>query len=313
MKNAAWRVWWYNNKNMSHEKISKSKTVSFDDRIVDFKAIHNQKPEDFERFIDIIDAQPGQVILDGMDGYGAAAKEIIQNAGKKGFSPEIYTLDESTTQVENARKNIPNIQPDHIIQSDIRNTPFSSEMFDTVVIKMGLHEIPKLDQVVAIKEVYRILKNGGKFVTWDLSFHDSETQKVFQDLIRKKDQIAGFDSLVENRYFSRQEELISALNVAGFKNVLIAHEVDARLSMRVRESELVSKDRKALMDKNGVITTEEENMLAELGKRRCGELISFAKEYMASISDEVKKRMQYEETEDDIKIVPNKEILVGYK
>jgi len=298
---------------LNPEAVPAPKKVSFNDRIVDFKAIHNQKPEDFEKFIDIIDAQPGEVILDGMDGYGAAAKEIIQKAETKGFTPEIYTLDESIVQVERARQNIPNIQPDHLIQSDMRQTPFSNEKFNTVVIKMGLHEVPKIDQVVILKEVYRILKEGGKFVTWDLSFHDSETQKVFQDLIRKKDEIAGFESLVENRYFPRQDELIAAFNEAGFKNVSVVHEVEARLSMRVRESELVSKDRKALLDKNGIITAEDETYLSELGQKRCDELVAFAKQYMSTIPEDVRQRIQYEETENDIKLVPNKEIIVGYK
>ncbi len=231
---------------------------SFDDRIVDFKIIHNQKEEDFKRFVEIADVRPGHVILDGMNGYGAGAKEILINAKQRGFVPDIYTLDESTVQIDRARENIPNIQLDHIVNSDMRSTPFASNMFDRVIIKMGIHEVPKEDQSKILNEVYRILKPGGKFVTWELSFHDHETQKVFQDLIRKKDQIAGFDTLVTDRYFPRQDELLQLLKDAGLKNVSVAHEVDPRLSMRVRESELVSKDRKEMQDKNGIITTENE-------------------------------------------------------
>ncbi len=290
-----------------------SKKISFNDRIVDFKKIHNHKPEDFERFVDIIDPQPGQTILDGMDGYGAVAKEILKRANARGFSPEMYTLDESQVQIEMARENIPNINAEHLIEADMRKTPFEDRKFDTVVIKMGIHEVPKPDQSVVVKEAYRILKDGGKFVTWELSFHDAEVQKVFQDLIRKKDEIAGFTSLVENRYFPRQDELIAIFEEAGFKNVAVAHEVDAQLSMRVRESELVSKDRKAMMDEKGIISSEDEVYLANLGKVRCDELISFAKGYMATVSPEIKDRLHYEEIEGDIKLVPNKEIIVGYK
>jgi ubiquinone/menaquinone biosynthesis C-methylase UbiE len=293
--------------------LSNSKIISFNDRIVDFKQIHNQKPEDFEKFLDIIDVKPDQVILDGMDGYGAVAKEILNRSKTSGFIPEIYTLDESPIQVDRARLNIPNIKPDHLIQADMRQTPFPDNKFDTVVIKMGIHEVPKTEQLVVMKEVYRILKKGGKFVIWDLSFHNLETQKVFQDLIRKKDEIAGFESLVKNRYFPRQDELVTTFKDAGFSNVEVVHEIDAHLSMRVREAELVSKDRRALLTQKEILTPEDEVFLAELGKKRCHELVSIIKKYMASVPEDIKTQLQYEETEDDIKLVPNKEIIVGYK
>ena len=81
--------------------------AGFDVRIVDFKLVHNQKQEDFDAFVNIIDPKDGQVILDGMDGYGAAAKEILTTAAQRGVKPEIYTLDESAVQVEKAKKNVP--------------------------------------------------------------------------------------------------------------------------------------------------------------------------------------------------------------
>lgn len=287
--------------------------AGFDVRIVDFKLVHNQKQEDFDAFVNIIDPKDGQVILDGMDGYGAAAKEILATAAKKGFKPEIYTLDESAVQVERARKNVPDIDEKHIIKADMRETPFSDEFFDTVVIKMGIHEVPREEQQKIVDEVYRILKQEGKFVTWELSFSSPDTQKVFQDIIRKKDELAGFDKLVENRYFPRRDELIAMFEKAGFKDVAVAHKIDAKLSLRVRESELVSKERKQIMDEKGVVTPEEEAKLAKLGKEKCDKLVAFAKDYMKNIPDEVKQKWNYRETEDDIFLEPNKEVIVGYK
>lgn len=287
--------------------------AGFDDRIVDFKLVHNQKQEDFDAFVNIIDPQDGQVILDGMDGYGAVAKEILNAAAQKDFKPEIYTLDESVVQVERARKNVPDIREDHIIKADIRETPFADNFFDTVIIKMGIHEVPKEEQQKVVDEVYRIIKEGGKFVTWELSFLDSEMRQVFQDIIRKKDELAGFDKLVENRYFPLRKDLLNYFKNAGFKDVAVAHKVDAKLSLRVRESELVSKERKQIMDERGIVTPEEETQLTELGKSKCDELVAFAKEYMKGVSEEIKRRLNYVETENDIYFEPNKEVIVGWK
>ena len=287
--------------------------AGFDVRIVDFKLVHNQKQEDFDAFVDIIDPKDGQIILDGMDGYGAAAKEILVTASQKGFKPEIYTLDESAVQVERARKNIPDIDEKHIIKADVRETPFANNFFDTVVIKMGIHELPKDEQQKAVDEMFRVLKQGGKFVTWDLSLVDPETQKIFQDVIRKKDELAGFDKLVESRYFPRRDELLALFEKAGFKDVSLAHKIDAKLSLRVRESELVSKERTQIIKERGVVTKDEEEMLGALGKKKCDELVAFAKVYMKTVPEDVKRRMNYIETEDDIRFEPNKEVIVGYK
>lgn len=285
--------------------------AGFDDRIVDFSVIHNHKPEDVEAFVKIIDAKPGQIILDGMDGYGSVAKEILKKTGD--LHPEIYTVDESSVQVERARHNIPHAEQHHIIQSDIRKTPFEDSKFDIVVIKMGIHELPKDEQIKVVREMYRVLKPGGKFVTWELSFLDSETQKAFQDIIRKKDELAGFEKLVANRYFPRRDELLGLLSEAGFIDTSVAHHVDSQLTMRVRESELVSRDRKHILDEEGSISSENEKMLQELGKKRCDDLVSFIKSYMLSASDELKKKFDYYELENDIHLVPNKEIIMGFK
>lgn len=301
------------NKTHTIERLQVGRKISFNDRIVDFSKIHNHKEQDWIKFLEIIDPRPGEVILSGMDGYGAPSQAIWETSSAKGFVPEIYALDESPVQIARANADFPQIPADHRVTADMRRTPFDDGMFDTVVIKMGLHEVPKLDQVEILREVRRILKPGGKFVTWDLSFHDVEVQKVFQDLIRKKDEIAGFDSLVSSRYFSRQDELLNALNQAGFEKGTVAHEVDARLTMRVRESELVSRLRLEFQSQRGILSAEDELYLAQLGKERCTELVNFAKQYMATVPSYVKDQMHYEETVDDIKLIPNKEIIVGYK
>ncbi len=293
--------------------IKKGRKLSFNDRIVDFSVIHNHREQDWVKFLKIIDARPGEVILSGMDGYGAPSKAIWETSASQGFIPEIYALDESPVQIARASEDFPYIPLDHRVTADMRKTPFSDSMFDTVVIKMGLHEVPKADQVEVLREVYRILKPGGKFVTWDLSFPDEEVQKVFQDLIRKKDQLAGFVSLVANRYFARREEILDAMNQAGLVNTAMVHEIDARLTMRVRESELVSKVRIELEQHKGKLSKVDEKYLEELGKVRCTKLVNFAKHYMASVPEDVKQRLHYEETSDDIKLIPNKEIIVGYK
>ena len=67
------------------------------------------------------------------------------------------------------------------------------------------------------------------------------------------------------------------------------------------------------MHEKGVVTPEEEKQLLELGKSRCDELVAFTKKYMASVSPELRKGMNYRETVDNVIFEPEKKIFVGYK
>jgi len=290
-----------------------SDSKGFDARIVDFSIIHSQKKQDLEKFMEIISLKEGQVVLDAMSGYGAVALEILDFAKIKGFSLEVFLLDESPVQIECSKQNLPSLKPNHFIESDVRKTPFSDAFFDTVVIRMGLHELPEQEQKNALKEVFRILKHGGKLIAWDLSFLDSKTQKVFQELIRKKDELAGFETLAEKRYFPRREELLEIFKTTGFENVSVAQKIVVPHCMRVREPELVSKDRLELIKRQGVLSKKDETALKKTGKNRCDVLVSFAKKYMKTIPQEVKQQLHYSETKNDILFAPNKETIIGYK
>ncbi|AKG54226.1 2-heptaprenyl-1,4-naphthoquinone methyltransferase [Dehalogenimonas sp. WBC-2] len=45
--------------------------------------------------------------------------------------------------------------------------PFSDKSFDHVICSYGLHEIPEKIRMTAIKEAFRVLKSGGKFLVLD--------------------------------------------------------------------------------------------------------------------------------------------------
>ena len=45
--------------------------------------------------------------------------------------------------------------------------PFGDKSFDNVICSYGLHEIPEKIRLAAIKEAFRVLKSGGKFLILD--------------------------------------------------------------------------------------------------------------------------------------------------
>lgn len=290
-------------------------------RIAKFEDVHGLKPSDFEAFLNNIapfcDSKGNPLtILDGMGGYGDVTSHMLAEAKKQGVTPEVYIADESTNQLNRGISSgtLPEGFPtDHLVVTDIRKMPFPDGMFDTTVIKMGMHEVPLTEQPKILKEVYRVLKQGGKFVTWELAFGSRETQKIFQDVIRKKDELAGFTQMVTNRWFPMEEEIRASFQEAGFVDVSSPHTLEPTVNLRKRESELSSVERSKLMHEKGIVTPEEEAELVKLGKDRCSELVAFTKQYMLSVPSEIKEAMNYRETEDNVIFEPEKKLFVGYK
>lgn len=206
----------------------------FDDRIVNYEHIHNIQPEDWNAFMNIISPQPNEKILDAMCGYGAVAKGILsRESGTK-----VYLVDESLVQIQRARDNLPELSESRFIHASLLKSGFNDQYFDTVVIKMGLHEVPEDEQVLYLEEIMRLLRERGRVVIWDVIL-DQHNQKLFQDIVRKKDELAGFDMLVQERYLFRKDELEKNLSITGFHDVQEKHTMQYRFSTKKRlESEL---------------------------------------------------------------------------
>ncbi len=281
----------------------------FDDRIVKYEYIHGNQEQDFKNLITAIDPKETDIILDGCGGYMDISKRILNQFINNDRKPEIYVWDESSVQLERAKAE--NILPeDHLLQGDIIDISFPDNMFDKVVVKMGMHEIPLEKQKIAFQECYRVLKPGGKLIIWELSLPNDETQKLFQEIIREKDRICGFDFLVENRYFQKHSELVELFNQSGFKNIKDEFPIKSHLSMERRLSEFVSKDRLEIIRTKGRIEHEDENLLSQFAYERLKKLCEYIREKMP---EHLKEKLQFNDSGSNIEFVVDKIIMSGKK
>ena len=170
--------------------------------------------------------------------------------------------------------------------------------------------MPLKKQKKSFQECYRVLKPGGKMIIWELSLPDDETQKLFQDIIREKDRICGFDFLVENRYFQKHSELTELFTQAGFKNTKDEFPVDSHLSMERRLSELVSKDRLEIIRTKGKIEHEDENMLNQFAYERLKKLCEYIR---GRVPEHLKEKLQFKDSGSNIEFVVDKIIMSGIK
>jgi len=251
----------------------------FDKRIVSYERLHSIKPEDFQILIDAISPKIGEVILDAMCGYGAVGKAVLEKEPKS----EVYFLDESSVQLERAIANVQNVDNDHFILDSLPHDNFQDDFFDTVVIKMGLHEVSLTKHLEILKELKRILKPDGKVVVWDIMLNDS-TQELFQAIIRKKDELAGFDLLMEERYFFREDEFIKNAKWAGFENRKDYHTISYRFSSLQRLEQELGADREKLKQLNEFIRDR--------------------------FNEDLKEKLNYEDLGDDIRFTVTKKIYI---
>ncbi|MCL2338705.1 MAG: methyltransferase domain-containing protein [Proteobacteria bacterium] len=282
-------------------------TAGFGGRIVDYEFVHGNQEEDFKNLLKALHVWENDVVLDGCAGYMNVSERILaQFVGKK---PTIYALEQSPTQIQRAKeKNL--VPEDRIVQGDIAQMPFQDNMFDRVVVKMGMHEMPIVKQKEAFKECYRVLKPNGKMVIWDLFLPDDETQRIFSDIIRKKDTLAGFEAMVQNRYFQKHTEIIELFQQAGFLQITKEFKVDSHLSMERRLSELVSKDRQDVILAKGKLSDEDERRLDDVAQKRLVILCDYIRNRIPS---ELREKFQFKDSGSNIEIVVDKAIVSGIK
>ena len=284
------------------------KKKGFDDRIVRYEQIHHVKDSDYEALIKAIDPKEGEIIFEGCAGYADASKYIIEATKNFNQKPQLYILDESLIQTERAKKEL-QLPENHVIVGDIRETGMSENSFDKTIIKMGIHELLKEEQQKAFTEMYRILKPGGKFVIWELSLND-KNQKVFQDVLRKKDELAGFNDLVKNRYFQKHDELQSLFENAGFTEIKDEYNIRYTFNPKSRFEELVSKDRLEMLREKETLSQENEQELKRMAQERVNALIQYIRQ---RVSEEAKVIVDFKDLGDDIEMSFNKIIMSGEK
>lgn len=213
-------------------------TNGFDKRIVLYEEIHKVNQQDFDVLLNALDIPHCESLLDSGCGYGAITLGALkkQNGNKVKFS----LADISNVQLDRARKEITKaietLQPKPEINFYFDNivfTEFAENSFDAIGAKMVFHEIKQKYQLKAVAEWYKILKSGGRLVTWDLSLANWN-QELIQDIVREKDRLAGFHFMVDNRYFLREDEILSMLKDGGFKTYEKIHDITYHINTAKR-------------------------------------------------------------------------------
>jgi len=123
----------------------------------------------------IADLEPDLRVLDLCCGHGNVTEALVK-AGAN-----VVGADFSTAMLEYAQRRLPDGE---FIEADAQDLPFDSNSFDAVVSNLGIIHVP--DQPKALREVRRVLRDGGQFAMTSWCGPDvSPAFQVFYGCVQK--------------------------------------------------------------------------------------------------------------------------------
>jgi len=144
------------------------------------------------------DIQAGKLAADIGAGTGFITEELVQNGLK------VIAVDQSKAMLEEMKKKFGRFDTVEYRTGEFNNLPIQNETVDYVFANMYLHHVD-LPQV-AIEEMARVLKPGGKVVITDMDEHEFEFLRKEQH-----DRWLGF----------KREDIERWFKEAGLKNVKV--------------------------------------------------------------------------------------------
>ena len=142
--------------------------------------IHSRDKEgSLRRFItDKANLSKGNRALDLCTGTGSVAIELAQKVGEKGL---VIGLDFSRGMLDKAKEKTSNYKIDRLqlVQAYANQLPFKNYSFHGVTCSHAFYELKGTERTMAIDEVERILKRGGRFCLME----HAKPEKLFPRLL----------------------------------------------------------------------------------------------------------------------------------
>ena len=181
-----------------------------------------------EALLDWIAPRPNQILADLAGGTGDIAIRFLQRGGQ---SAHVIDINEKMMAEGQKRKEINKFGPRlEWMAGDAQAIPLTNNSVDRVTIAFGLRNVP--DRVLALKQIVRVLKPGGRFCCLEFSHVQNPLlSQIYDrwsyDVLPKLGQLVAGDAnsykyLVESiRKFPSQAELCTMMADVGLAQIKV--------------------------------------------------------------------------------------------
>ena len=157
-------------------------------------------------------------------GTGDIAKLYLERVNYKGC---VYCFDENDGMLNLNKKKFKGNSSVKWFNGNAEKLPFKNNIFDYYTISFGIRNVDNIDK--AIKEAYRVLKPGGRFLCLEFSKVKNEILNKFYQAYSKSIPLVGkmvvgksepYEYLVESiSNFYNQEEFYEVIKNQKFENI----------------------------------------------------------------------------------------------
>ncbi len=177
-----------------------------------------------EKFIDWMNPQPETKLIDVASGTGDIAKLFLDETKNSG---KITCIEPNALMLNQGKKKLKNYENIKWINAAAEKIPTANNAFDYYSISYGIRNVSDINTV--LKEAFRVLKPGGRFMCLEFSKIDNELLNYLYKQYSKTIPLVGklivgsdkpYKYLIESiEKFYNQEQLAELISDNGFSNV----------------------------------------------------------------------------------------------
>ena len=177
-----------------------------------------------KKFIYWLNPQKNTKLIDVASGTGDIAKLFLKKVNYKSYA---YCVDENKRMLDLSEKKLDGISNIKWFCSNAEKLPFENDYFNYYTISFGIRNINNINN--ALKEAYRVLKPGGRFLCLEFSKVRNEILNKFYKTYSKSIPIIGkfvvgksepYEYLINSiEKFYNQEEFFQKIKKQNFTNI----------------------------------------------------------------------------------------------
>ena len=177
-----------------------------------------------DKFIDWMNPSQNAKLIDVASGTGDIAKLFSKKANN---IPEITCIEPNNEMFQEGKNNLKDYKNIKWINAKAESLPVKDNVYDFYSISYGIRNVTDINK--SLREAYRVLKPGGRFMCLEFSKIDNEVLNFFYKNYSKTIPIIGkyvvgsskpYDYLVKSiKEFYDQKQLLELLVKNGFSNV----------------------------------------------------------------------------------------------